>query len=81
MAIGPIIALHFILKKSVSIVNPRSNLAKFWFLRVYSTSLLKTLWKQEIARNEQFLLYPQLKLLSGNTLNLAETKFCRLGKG
>ena len=33
---------------------------KPWFLRVYSVSLLKTLWeKGEIARNEQFLLFPQ----------------------
>ena len=33
---------------------------KPWFLRVCSTSLLKTLQgKREIARNEQFLLFPQ----------------------
>ena len=38
--------------------NPFPN--KPWFLRVYSTSLLKTLWeKGEIAPNEQFLLFPQ----------------------
>ena len=35
--------------------NPFPN--KPWFLCVCSTSLLKTLW--EIARNEQFLLFPQ----------------------
>ena len=47
-------------------VNPFPN--KLKFLRVCSTSLLKTLWekisentvgKGEIARNEQFLLFPQ----------------------
>ena len=32
---------------------------KPWFLRVCITSLLKTLGKGEIARNEQFLLFPQ----------------------
>ena len=32
---------------------------KPWFLRVCSASLLKTLWgKGEIARKEQFLLFP-----------------------
>ena len=37
--------------------NPFPN--KPWFLRVCSRSLLKTLWeKGEIARNEQFLLFP-----------------------
>ena len=34
-----------------------------WFLRVCTTSLLKTLWvKGEIARNEQFLLFPECLL-------------------
>ena len=38
---------------------------KPWFSRVYSTSLLKnTVGKGEIARNEQFLLFP-LCFLSG----------------
>ena len=33
---------------------------KPWFLHVCSTNLLKTLWKKgEIARNEQFLFFPQ----------------------
>ena len=37
--------------------NPFPN--KHWFLRVCSRSVLKTLWgKGEIARNEQFLLFP-----------------------
>ena len=36
------------------------NLNKPWFLRVCSTGILKTLWgKREIARYEQFLLFPQ----------------------
>ena len=50
--------------------------------------------KGEIARNEQFLLFPQcflpdwitffssnLKLLSVNSLRVEESKFCLLGKG
>ena len=52
--------------------------------------------KGEIARNEQFLLFPtvfsthlenflpfpsNLKLLSTNSFNLEDTKICRLGKG
>ena len=38
-------------------ISPFPN--KPWFLRVFSTSLLKTLLgKGEIARNEQFLLFP-----------------------
>ena len=37
-------------------INPFPN--KPWFLRVYSTSLLKTQWgKEKIACNEQFLLF------------------------
>ena len=39
------------------LVNPFPN--KPWFSRVCSKSLLKTLGKEEIARNEQFLLFPQ----------------------
>ena len=39
------------------LINPFPNNA--WFLRVCCTSLLKTLGKEEIARNEQFLLFPQ----------------------
>ena len=56
---------------------------KPWFLRVYSTSLLKTL-ENETKRNEQFILFPvfstcldnfllfpsNLKLLSVNSLSL-----------
>ena len=57
---------------------------------------LKTLGKEEIARNEQFLLFPQCfqlvlenfllfssnsKLSSANSFNLEECKICRLGKG
>ena len=38
-------------------LNPFPN--KPWFSRVCSTGLLKTLGKGEIARNEQFLLFPQ----------------------
>ena len=47
----------FEMKFLCQIFNPFPN--KPWFLRVCSTSLLKTLWgKEEIARNEQFLLFP-----------------------
>ena len=75
--------------------NPFPN--NSWFLCVCSISLLKTLWeKGEIASNEQFFLFPQcflpilknflplsshLKLSSANSLNLEESKICRLGKG
>ena len=39
-------------------INPFPN--KRWFLSVCHTSLLKnTVGKGEIARNEQFLLFPQ----------------------
>ena len=41
-----------------TLINPFPN--KPWFLCVCCTSLLKTLWeKEKIARNEQFLLFPQ----------------------
>ena len=70
---------------------------KSWFLRVCSTSILKTMWeKGEIARDEQFLLFPQyflpflgnflsfssnVKLSSATTFNLEESIICRFGKG
>ena len=74
-------------------VNPFPN--KPWFLRVCSTSLLKTLGKGEIARSEQFLLFPVFsalsedflpfslnsKLSSANSFSLEESKICCLGKG
>ena len=41
----------------LKVFNPFPN--KPWFLRVCSTSLLKTMGKGEIARYEQFLLFPQ----------------------
>ena len=75
--------------------NPFPN--KHWFLRVCSTSPLKTLWeKGEIARNEQFLLIPQCFLPFSRTffhfhqiqncclqtLSVWTTaKYCQLGKG
>ena len=83
---------HFSFSKSffIRVVN------KPWFLRVFSTSLFETLWgKGEIARSEQFLLFPQcflpvwrtfchfsskLKLSSANSSSLEESKVCRLGK-
>ena len=69
-------------------LNPFPN--KPWFLRVYSTSLLKKLGKGEIARNEQFLIFPQCFLPFWRSLclfhqikdsfSLDESKICRLGK-
>ena len=58
-------------------------------------SLENTVGKGEIARNEQFLLFPQcflpfwrpfyhfhnFKMSSANSLSLEESKSCRLGKG
>ena len=82
---------HFLLYPAF---NPFPN--KPWFLPVFSTSLLKTLGKGEIARNKQFLLFPQcllpvwrnvlpfssnLKLSPANSLVLEESKLCHLGKG
>ena len=58
--------------------------------------VLKTVGKEEIARDQQFLFLPQcfsicsenflsfssnLKLLAANSFSLEESKFCRLGKG
>ena len=61
-------------------------------LHIFSSSLKNTAGKGEIARNEQFLLFPpcflffppfssNLKLLTANLCSLGESKFCRLGKG
>ena len=59
-------------------------------------SFENTVGQVEIARNEQFLLFPQffstlldnflpfssnLKLSSANSLSLEQSKICRLGKG
>ena len=43
---------HQLFSLCILAINPLPN--KPWFLRVFSTSLLKTLGKGEIARNEQF---------------------------
>ena len=74
--------------------NPFPN--KPWFLRVCSTSLLKTLWEKEkllvmsnspfstvfSTRLDNFLpLSSNLELLSANSLSLEGSKICRLGKG
>ena len=77
------------------VLNPFPN--KPCFLRVCSTSLLKNnVGKEELARNEQFFLFPQcfqsrldnflllsskLKLSSANSFSLEESKICFLGKG
>ena len=69
---------------------------KPWFLRVCCTNLENTVGKGEIARNEQFLLFPPCfstllenflpfssnsKLSSANSFRSEESKMCRLGKG
>ena len=81
-------------EKEKMLDNPFPN--KPLFLRVCSTSLLKTLSKREIACNEQFLLFPQclqthfenflpfssnFKMSSANCLRMEEAKICDLGKG
>ena len=80
---------------SNSVFDPFPN--KPWFSHIYSTSLLKTLsvGKGEIARNEQFLLFPQcfvtllenpvpfsliLKSSSANSFSLELSKICHFGK-
>ena len=65
------------------------------FICLQYKSMENTVRKGEIARNEQFLLFPRcflpicrtlgpfssnLKLLSANTLSLEESKICRLIK-
>ena len=57
-----IISLTTFVLLSASACIPFPN--KPWFLRVCCTSLLKTLGKGEIARNEQFLHFPQCFLFS-----------------
>ena len=54
---GASVDLDQIEKISNLVFDPFPN--KPWFLRVFSTSLLKTLEKGEIAHNEHFLLFPQ----------------------
>ena len=63
---------------AISVFNPFPN--KPWFLHVCSTSLLKTLWKKgEIARKEQFLLFPQCFLPYWTTFcHSHQTKICCL---
>ena len=78
-----------------SYLNPFSNKPRF--LRVCSTSLLKTkLGKGEIAHEEQFLLFPtvffypfgelsaissNLKFSTATSFSLEESKICCLGNG
>ena len=73
--------------------NPFPN--KPWFLRLHYKAFENTVGKGEIARNEQFLLFPQcflfvlrtlpfsanLKLSSANSFSLEESRICCLGKG
>ena len=75
---------------SQSTINPFPN--KPWFLRVCSTSLLKTLLKKEkllVTSNFSFshrIFYPfeersSIFIKFGNSFSLEECKICRLGKG
>ena len=81
-------------KKKHCIFNHFPN--KPWILRVFSTSLLRTLWEKEnllvmsnfsivphcfLAVMENFLPFStNLKLLSANSFSLGESKSCPLGK-
>ena len=62
----------------VTMHNPFPN--KTWFLRVCSTSLLKTQQeKEKIARNEQFLLFQQcFPPVWGNFCHFPRIQNCRL---
>ena len=75
-------------------INPFPHNDTFW--RPWETSLLKTLGKGEIARYEQFLLFPQcflpflenflsslskLKLSSANSFILEQSKILSFGNG
>ena len=65
------------------------------FLRICSKSLENTGGKGEVAREKQFLLFPQylppfwrtfchfyyFKVSSANSFSLEESKICHLGKG
>ena len=74
-------------------INPFTN--KPWFLRVCGANLLKTLGKAEIARNEQFLLFPlcfppvwrtschfhQFEIMVCKLFQFGPVQICHLGKG
>ena len=68
-------------------LNPFPN--RPWFLRVCSTSLLKTLWEKEkllVTSNFSFshsifYLSLNLKLSSANSFSFEKSKICCLGKG
>ena len=82
---------HLQMKLIWTILNPFPN--KPWFLRVCSTSLLKTLREKEKLSNfssSHCVFYPfgklsanslNLKLLSANSFILEESKICCLEKG
>ena len=67
----------------------RSQLTGPWFLRVCSTSLLKTLWEKEkllvtaisTLLDNFFSFSSNSKLSSANSFSLEESKICLLGKG
>ena len=81
-------------RSSVLCNNPFPN--KPWFLRVCSTSLMKTLWEKEkllvksnfsfslsvFSKFDNFLPFSSnLKLSSAKSFGLEEPEICRLGKG
>ena len=87
------------MKKSCATINFQSHLVTMAVdsanPAVQYKSFENAAGKGEIARNEQFLLFPvfstflenirplssNLKLLSADSLSLEESKICRLGKG
>ena len=71
------VKFHF---ETICIMQMYSFPNKPLFLRVCSTNLLKTLWKKgEIARNEQFLLFPPCFLPFWRTFcHFHQISTCRL---
>ena len=81
-------------KNAGACMNPFPKQALVFTCLQYE-SFENTVGKGEIARNEQFLLFPRcflpvqrafhfhqiLKLSSANSFSLEESKICRLGKG
>ena len=87
--------LELIVFRLLVLVNPFPNKPWFYTCLQYK-SVENTVGKEEIARNEQFLLFPQcflpdwriflpfssnLKLSSANSFSLEESKICPLGSG
>ena len=90
----PFLTCAFTCTRSI-VIKPFQN--KLWFFTCLQKKTFEnTVRKEEIARNEQFLLFPtvfstilensvqfssNLKLSSANSPRLQGSKICRLGKG